>query len=143
MFRSRLAAAALVAVFAASAAAPPALAAHTRTRTRTRTQTRANPVLADCQRHGGTLSRRYTVAELQHALNGLSPSVREYTTCYTAIENQLNQQIGGTQIGNLGSSSNSGGGSGTVILIVVVVVVLLGGGGAAAWASRRNRGTTD
>jgi hypothetical protein len=92
----------------------------------------------DCQLHNGSLTQKYTAAELQHALNTMQSSTRQYTTCYDAIRDQLQTVNGGKVLTNTNQASG-GGGSGTVILIVVIVVVILLGGGLALWAHRRNR----
>jgi hypothetical protein len=102
-----------------------------------KTQT-LSPV-ADCKAHDGTLTHKYTVAELKQALNSISPSINEYTTCYDTIQTALNAGLGVKPINPAGSGSGGGGGSGTLILIIVVVVVVLLGGGGAFWAYRRNQ----
>ena len=97
----------------------------------------ASPV-ADCKANDGQLTQKYTTAELQKSLKTISPSIKEYTTCYSVIQNQIDLNLGTKSI-NPGGSGSGGGGSGTVILIVVIVVVVLLGGGGAFWAYRRNQ----
>lgn len=96
--------------------------------------------VADCKAHNGTLTQHYTSAELKQALGTISASVKEYTTCYATITNQLEKQLGVQNInGGKGSGGSGGGGSGTLILVIVIVVVVLAGGGGAFWAYRRNQ----
>ena len=93
---------------------------------------------ADCAANDGRLTQQYTVAQLKQALTSISSSDKEYTTCSSVIQNQLELQLGAKNI-NGGGGSGSGGGSGTLILVIVVVVVILVGGGGALWAYRRNQ----
>ncbi len=90
----------------------------------------------DCQLNNGKLTQKYTAKQLRHALDTMQSSTREYTTCYAAIQDQLDDITGVKSLTDQ-SGSGSGGGSGTVILIVLIVVVILLGGGAAVWAYRR------
>lgn len=103
--------------------------------------TRLSPV-ADCQAHNGTLTRSYTLKQLEAALKRISPSVREYTTCNAAISDAINAKLDTEPINPPGSGSG-GGGSGTLILIIVIVLVIVVGGGGAYWAYRRNQAGTN
>ncbi|WP_249009692.1 hypothetical protein [Conexibacter sp. DBS9H8] len=99
--------------------------------------------IADCQAHGGVLTVNYSTRELQRALSEMSVSVREYTTCYTAISDELNLRLGHAvkPIGDSASKTSSGsGGSGTAVLVVILAAVVLAGGSSAAWAAHRRRG---
>ena len=100
-----------------------------------------DPVIADCianQQVTGT----YTLAQLRHALNTLSPTTKEYTNCYDAINRAIAAKVGG---GGNGSSNSSGGSFlPTPLIIVLVVLVLVAGGyGVLAWRRREASGGGD
>jgi hypothetical protein len=97
--------------------------------------------IADCQAHAGVLTENYSTRQLQQALSQMSVSVREYTTCYTAISNELNLRLGhvGKPIGDSGGVRAGSGGSGTTVIAVILAVIVLAGVANAAWAARRRR----
>jgi hypothetical protein len=49
--------------------------------------------LSDCSHHNKLIGH-YTVAELNHALATMPSDIREYTACYSIIQNQLYAQLG-------------------------------------------------
>jgi hypothetical protein len=61
-----------------------------------------DPVLLDCLKHG-SLTGRYTAAQLRHALTAMPASVREYTNCTDEITTALHQTkvLRGDGIGNI------------------------------------------
>jgi hypothetical protein len=96
-----------------------------------------SPVIADCNTHT-KLTQHYTVSQLRNALATMPADVKEYTSCYQIIQDQLYHQLGKPVPGSAGSS---GGGSGisAPILIVIIAIIVVGGGLAyAAW--RRGAG---
>lgn len=97
-----------------------------------------NPAVVDCNHHN-MLTRSYSVARLRNALATMPPDVREYTSCYQVIDDQLLRQLGQKIPGGAGVASTSSGGSliSTPLLIVVIVIVL--GGGAGAYVAYRRR----
>ena len=99
-----------------------------------------DPVIADCIANQ-QVTGNYTLAQLRHALNTLSPTTKEYTNCYDAINRAIAAKVGA---GN--GSSNSSGGSflPTPLIIVLVVLVLAAGGyGVLAWRRRAESGGRD
>lgn len=103
-----------------------------------------SPVTTDCYRHT-MLTRHYTVAQLRAALATMPADVKEYTSCYTVIEDQLFHQLGkpvpgsGDQSGG-GSSGSSGGSFISTPLLVALIVIVVGGAGFTYAAWRRGRG---
>jgi hypothetical protein len=94
------------------------------------------PADADCQQHG-TLTKHYTVKQLQTALATMPADIKEYTGCPNVINNQLLSQLGKLPAGG------SGGGGGSFIpvwLIVVLALLVLGGAGFGALALRGRGG---
>lgn len=61
-----------------------------------------DPVVLDCLSHG-SLTGRYTAAQLRHALTAMSASVRKYTSCMEVITAALHQAevLRGDGIGNI------------------------------------------
>jgi hypothetical protein len=99
-----------------------------------------SPVITDCNAHT-KLTQHYTVSQLRTALATMPADVKEYTSCYQVIEDQLYHQLGKPVPGAAGASSGSSGIS-TPVLIVIIVIVIVGGGLAyAAW--RRGPGDGD
>ena len=99
-------------------------------------------MIADCIANQ-QVTGNYTLAQLRHALNTLSPTTKEYTNCYDAINRAIAAKVG-TNGGN--GSSNSSGGSflPTPLIIVLVVLVLAAGGyGVLAWRRREQSGGGD
>ena len=97
-------------------------------------------MIADCIANQ-QVTGNYTLAQLRHALNTLSPTTKEYTNCYDAINRAIAAKVGG---GN--GSSNSSGGSflPTPLIIILVVLVLAAGGyGVLAWRRREASGGGD
>ena len=118
---------ALVAAATSLSAAPPA-----------RASTGAQ-VIADCYKHLA-LTRTYSVAALQDALNTMPAEVTEYSDCHDVIDRALLAEEG-----KLHRNAPAGGGSSsssflpTPLIVVLVVLVLAA---AALWvlAVRRRRG---
>src|ERR1700743_990574 len=105
----------------------------------------AKPAWKDCSANGGnSLSGRYTIAELNHALRTMPSSVEEYSHCLGVIQAQLQAQLANArpQPKAYASADRNQGGGGSTPLIVAIVVVAVGGGGLAFWASRRRGGGT-
>ena len=95
-----------------------------------------SPVIGDCQLHA-TLTRHYSIAQLQHALSTLPPIVSEYTGCADVIRRQLLTQLAALH----GGRGNGGGGSSFLpawLIAVLAAVVLAGGVGATVAARRRS-----
>ncbi len=124
--RARLCRLAIAAAFAliALTCVPPAFSAQ-------------DPVIADCIANQ-QVTGNYTIQQLRHALNTLSPTTKEYTNCYDAINRAIEAKSG---TGN--GSSNASGGSflPTPLLILLIVLVLAAAGyGALAWRRRDQSG---
>lgn len=99
-----------------------------------------SPVTADCNAHT-KLTHTYSVGELRNALATMPADVKEYTSCYQTIQDQLYRQLGKTVPGSASASSTSSGIS-TPVLIVIIVIIVVGGGLAySAW--RRGAGGGD
>jgi hypothetical protein len=91
----------------------------------------------DCV-HNGRLTRYYTVAELQTALNTMPADIKEYNSeCYQLISNQLNQQLNDATVTTTTPASSSGSSLISAPLLIVLAVVLLAGGGFVVAARRR------
>lgn len=95
-----------------------------------------NRVVGDCYAHS-TLTKHYTVKQLQQALNQIPTDIAEYTNCPDVIREQLDKQLG---VGLRGGSGGGGSSFLPVWLIVVIVLIVVGGGGAALAARRRSAG---
>jgi hypothetical protein len=83
-----------------------------------------NPVITDCLAHPGGLEGHYSVAQIRHALQVMSPETREYTSCPDVLNRALLAALGS---GNTGGGSSSGGGGSflpTPLIIVLVVLIL-------------------
>ena len=93
-----------------------------------------DPVIADCESHGYVLHARYTVAELERAINSIPAQQREYTSCAQVIQTQLDKQLAAAHLKGGGSST---GGSGLVVVIVVFAAIIVFGGGAAVFVARK------
>jgi hypothetical protein len=107
-------------------AAAPALAANS-----------SDSVINDCLNHRAGLSGHYTVAQLNHALQVMSPETKEYTNCPDVINRALLAAVG------KGNGGGGGGGSSSFLptpVIIVLVVLLLAAVifGAAAFRRRRD-----
>lgn len=101
-----------------------------------------SPVTTDCNTHN-KLTHHYSVGELKHALATMPADVKEYTSCYQIIEDQLLKQVGKASAGS-GAGTSTGSSSSfvsTPVLIIVILVVVLGGG-LAFLAARRGGGGT-
>ncbi len=100
-----------------------------------------DPVIADCIANQ-QVTGNYTLAQLRHALNTLSPTTKEYTNCYDAINRAIAAKVGG---GGNGSSNSSGGSflPTPLIIILVVLVLAAGGYGVLAWRRREASGGAD
>lgn len=102
-----------------------------------------SPVTTDCNTHN-KLTHHYSVSELRNALATMPADVKEYTSCYQVIEDQLFHQLGKKAPSSGSGSSTSGGSSSflsTPVLIIVILVIVLGGG-LAFIAARRGGGGT-
>ena len=103
-----------------------------------------SPVLLDCA-HTGKLSRHYSVAELNNALQTMPPTFAEYNSeCYDLIESQLHKELGtSTSTGTGTTAVATSGGSGPPIAIIALVgVIVLVGIGFAVSARRHSDGAS-
>jgi hypothetical protein len=96
-------------------------------------------VIADCYKHLA-LTRIYSVAALQDALNTMPAEVTEYSDCHDVIERALLAEEG-----KLHRNAPAGGGSSSgsflpTPLIVVLVVLVLAAAALGVLAVRRRRG---
>jgi hypothetical protein len=91
-----------------------------------------SPVTADCNAHT-KLTKHYTVSQLRNALATMPADVKEYTSCYQTIEDQLYHQLGKPVPGSASSSSGGSGISAPVLIVIIVVIVVGGGLAYAAW----------
>lgn len=96
-----------------------------------------SPVITDCNAHT-KLTKHYTVSQLRNALATMPADVKEYTSCYQTIEDQLYHQLGKTVPGSAGSSSGGSGISAPILIVIIVIIVAGGGLAYAAW--RRGAG---
>jgi len=94
------------------------------------------PAVTDCTVHL-RLTRHYTVAELQQALNTMPATVKEYTDCSDVLQRALSAELSGHSVG--GGSSGSGGSFLPLPLLLALILVLLVGGGYGVAAARRRR----
>jgi hypothetical protein len=97
-----------------------------------------NPVIHDCVT--GTLSRSYSVGELNQALSLLSPTDKEYTSCLDVIQQGLATAVAQRRTGGGGGGSRSGSGAflpAPVIIILVALVLVAVTLGAVAIRRRR------
>lgn len=78
-----------------------------------------NRVLNDCQAHG-QLTHSYTKAELRQALSQMSATTKQYSNCYTVIQQALLHTVKGDSDSGGSSSSTT-----TIVIIIVVVLVVL------------------
>jgi hypothetical protein len=100
-----------------------------------------SPVTTDCNAHN-KLTRSYSVSELRSALATMPADVKEYTSCYQVIQDELYRKLGQRPPSGSGTGSSGGGSSSflsTPVLIVLIVVILLGGI-LAFIASKRGEG---
>jgi hypothetical protein len=67
-------------------------------------------VLGDCNSNGA-LTRHYSRADLQNALNTMPADIKEYTNCYDVISRALLASAGGGHTGGGSSSGSQGSGS--------------------------------
>jgi hypothetical protein len=96
-------------------------------------------VIADCNSHN-TLTKTYSISELETALNTMPADVSEYTDCKDVITRELL-----IQQGKIKGKDSSGGGSSSgsflpTPVIIVLVVLLLAAATFGALALRRRRG---
>jgi hypothetical protein len=106
-------------------AAAPALAANS-----------SDSVINDCLNHRAGLSGHYTVAQLNHALQVMTPETKEYTNCPDVINRALLAAVGKGKGGGGGGSSSF---LPTPVIVVLVVLVLAAViFGAAAVRRRRD-----
>lgn len=82
-----------------------------------------NPIITDCLQHPSGLTGHYTVAQLTHALETMSPETKEYTSCPDVIARARLAAIshGGTFTGSSGGSSSF---LPTPVIIILVLLVL-------------------
>ncbi len=81
-----------------------------------------NPVIVDCLAHPSGLTGRYTVSQLTHALNAMSPETKEYTSCPDVISRARLAAIGGVFTGP--GTSSSGSFLPTPVIVILVLLVL-------------------
>lgn len=83
-----------------------------------------NAVIADCLAHPSGLTGNYTVSQLTHALNTMSPETKEYTSCPDVISRARLAAIahGGHFTGPGTSSSSSF--LPTPVIVILVLLVL-------------------
>jgi hypothetical protein len=120
---------ALVSAVAAFAAAMPALAAGGQ-----------NPIITDCLQHPSGLTGNFTVAQLTHALETMSPETKEYTSCPDVIARARLAAIA-----HGGKFTGSGGGSSSFLptpVIIILVLLVLAAVTFGAIAIRRQRAAT-
>jgi hypothetical protein len=98
------------------------------------TATATDPVIAQCSATGA-VTGNFTIQQLRHALDTLSPTTKEYTNCYDAINRAIAAKSGGGS-GN-GSSNASGGSFLPTWLLIVLIVLVLGAGAYGVVALRR------
>ncbi len=87
----------------------------------------ASQVITDCNAHA-KLTRHYSAADLETALNTLPADVREYTGCYDVIHSQLLSQLGSVK-GGSGADPASGGSflpTPLIVLLAMLGVVVVG-----------------
>jgi len=95
--------------------------------------------IADCQAHS-RLTARYSVAELQSALDVMPATVKEYSDCYDVIYHQLIAQLGSRSSASaLPSGGSGGGGSFLPTPVIVVLAVLIAAAGALGALALRRR----
>jgi hypothetical protein len=97
--------------------------------------------LADCNAHD-TLTKTYSVAQLQNALATMPATMKEYTDCHDVISRALNTALGNG--GNGGGAGGGGGGSSFPTAVVVILVLLaLAAATFGAIEVRRRRAAAD
>jgi hypothetical protein len=100
----------------------------------------SNPVIGDCVAHA-TLTRSYSLKQLQQAQQSLSAETREYSDCSDVINRAINAAISDGSGGGTG-----GGGSGSFLptpVIVILVLLVLAAVSFGALAIRRRSGGED
>jgi hypothetical protein len=104
------------------------------------TATAASPVVADCNTHG-TVTGNYSIGELQAALTTLPADVKEYSSCYDAIQRALLAKIAALRSHKTTGASTSSGGSflPTPLIIVLAVLIAAGAGFGVSALRRRQR----
>lgn len=96
-----------------------------------------DPVLADCNLHLH-LTRSYSIAQLQHALQVMPADMAQYSDCPTVIRQALDSELAAVRPG-LGAAGGADGGGVPVWLITIGALVAAGGGTASLLAWRRQR----
>jgi hypothetical protein len=98
-----------------------------------------NPIITDCLQHPSGLTGHYTVAQLTHALETMSPETKEYTSCPDVIARARLAAIahGGTFNGS-GSASSSF--LPTPVIVILVLLVLAAVTFGAIAIRRRRQG---
>jgi hypothetical protein len=97
-----------------------------------------SPVLADCNLHLH-LTRSYSIAQLQHALQVMPADISQYTDCATVIRQALDSQLAAAR-GAQGAGGDPSGGAGVPVWLIAILAVVVAGGGAAslvAWRRQR------
>ena len=98
-----------------------------------------NPIITDCLQHPSGLTGHYTVAQLTHALETMSPETKEYTSCPDVIARARLVAIahGGTFTGSSGGSSSF---LPTPVIVILVLLVLAAVTFGAIAIRRRRQG---
>jgi hypothetical protein len=98
-----------------------------------------NPIITDCLEHPSGLTGHYTVAQLTHALETMSPETKEYTSCPDVIARARLAAIahGGTFTGSSGGSSSF---LPTPVIVILVLLVLAAVTFGAIAIRRRRQG---
>lgn len=98
-----------------------------------------NPIITDCLQHPSGLTGHYTVAQLTHALETMSPETKEYTSCPDVIARARLAAIahGGTFTGSSGGSSSF---LPTPVIVILVLLVLAAVTFGAIAIRRRRQG---
>jgi alkanesulfonate monooxygenase SsuD/methylene tetrahydromethanopterin reductase-like flavin-dependent oxidoreductase (luciferase family) len=91
---------------------------------------------ADCSAHG-RLTRSYSTAQLNAALETMPADLQEYTNCYDVIKQALLAQIPGTRHHAAVSKASSNGSFLSTPVIVAIAVLAVGGASAAGVTLRR------
>lgn len=92
-------------------------------------------ILQDCP--SGTLSRDYSVADLQAALRSLPTTRAEYTSCADLLNRAITAKIAGQTAAPAPATAGAGGSFLPTPVIVILVVLVLVAAGFGVQALRR------